>query len=96
MPTQRRGVALRTEANLADRAVLAKDIVHLVARDLEREVAHVENAVDLRREARLEVPMSYVQARRQEATYVAASSLRCHRRHAAVLVFHAIWGPRTG
>ena len=46
-------VAGYLHANLSDGAVLAKDVVHFLCRDLVRQVADVQDAVHLRREANL-------------------------------------------
>lgn len=37
------------DANLSDRAVLAEDVVHLLARDLVGQIAYVENPIDFGR-----------------------------------------------
>lgn len=49
------------QPDLPDRAVLAEDVVHLLARDVKRQVPHVQHPVHLRREARVPLP----QARRR-------------------------------
>ena len=48
-------VPLVPEPDLADRPVLAEDVVHLVGGDVEREVTHVQRAVNLGREPRVPV-----------------------------------------
>jgi len=41
------------QSNLSNGSELAKDIVHLLGRDLERQVTHVQDAIDFGRQARL-------------------------------------------
>ena len=43
-------VLVRTDSDLPNRSVLAEDVVHLLAGDIEGEVPHVQHAVHLRRE----------------------------------------------
>uniref|UniRef100_A0A2P2IK38 Uncharacterized protein MANES_01G177500 n=1 Tax=Rhizophora mucronata TaxID=61149 RepID=A0A2P2IK38_RHIMU len=49
-------VLVGSDPDLADRPVLPEDIVHLLARDVEREVADVENPVHLRRKSGVPLP----------------------------------------
>lgn len=53
------------QPDLPDRAVLAEDVVHLLARDVERQVPHVENPVHLRRETRVPLPQARRRHRRR-------------------------------
>jgi len=49
-------VLVGADADLANRAVFAEDVVHLLARYVERKVAYVQNAVYLRRQPRVPFP----------------------------------------
>jgi len=49
-------VLVSANADLANRAVFAEDIVHLLARYVEGKVAHVQDAVYLRRQPRVSLP----------------------------------------
>jgi hypothetical protein len=63
------------QPDLPNRAVLAEDVVHLLARDVERQIPHVQHPVHFGWEARVPLP----QAR------------RCHRRRAEFARVWGFW-----
>ena len=52
-------VLVGAQPDLADCSILAEDVVHLLARDVEREVAHVKHTVHLRRKPSVPLPQAY-------------------------------------
>lgn len=52
-------VLVGADADLANGAVFAKDVVHLLAGDVEGKVPNVQHAVHLRRKPRVPLPETY-------------------------------------